>query len=237
MIPKTAALLLIAGRGERLGSTIPKQFMELGDKRLYLHALHTLESLSLFSEILLVCEKEWSTLVEQETSSFHSVRIVEGGSTRQHSSFLGLQALSPQIQFVFIHDGVRPFVSKEIIQANLQAVAQYGAVDTCIPSSDTLVYAPDPQILSAIPPRAHYLRGQTPQTFSYPLILEAHRQALSKGITNATDDCSLVAALGAQIAIVPGEELNFKITTALDFQLAESLLLSNRVDTATQALL
>jgi 2-C-methyl-D-erythritol 4-phosphate cytidylyltransferase len=120
-----------------------------------------------------------------------------------------------------IHDGVRPFVSKEIIEKNLLLAKQHGAVNTCIPSSDTLVCAPTGKQIENIPRRSDYWRGQTPQTFSYPLILQAHLQAKE---SNASDDCSLVKALDVPIHIVEGSEENIKITTEIDLSLAEQLL-------------
>ena len=103
------------------------------------------------------------------------------------------------------------------------------------PSTDTLVYAPESPLISSIPHRADYQRGQTPQTFQYPLILEAHRRALEKGIVNRSDDCSLVLDMGHPVHVTPGSEYNIKITTELDLCLAEqdlpppSKLLSHRL--------
>lgn len=211
----------MAGEGSRFGSHLPKQFHNLGDQRVYQHTLRRFFEADLFDEILLVCSSEWESLVRSELTASTNVRLVIGGKTRQESSYAGLLACNPKTELVVIHDAVRPFVSQRILNDNVIAAKRYGAVDTCIPSSDTLVYAPKHTTIQSIPPRHHYLRGQTPQSFHYPLILQAHQQA--NGL-QTTDDCSLVLALGKEVHVVAGEDLNFKITSTLDLALAREML-------------
>ncbi len=224
--PYNTALILMGGQGERFGSSLPKQFHRLSGKPVYLHTLETFIASDLFEEILLVTPSSWMQAVEQEIKSYNdlSIRVVEGGATRQESSRKGLLCCSPQTHIVVIHDAVRPFVSKTILKDNVEGALQKRAVDTCIPSSDTLVYAPDIRSICAIPKRSDYLRGQTPQSFAYPLILKAHEKALEEGIFNSSDDCSLVLRLGHPISIVFGNEENLKITSELDLNFAEQLL-------------
>ncbi|MBI3211371.1 MAG: 2-C-methyl-D-erythritol 4-phosphate cytidylyltransferase, partial [Simkania negevensis] len=216
----TKAILLMGGEGLRFGATLPKQFLRLSGKKIYLHTLDTFLTFPEFQEILLVCHKDWVEEVEKECTSSR-VRVLTGGRTRQESSYLGLLACRSETDFVVIHDAVRPFVSKKIIQASLDALKQHLAVDTCIPSQDTIVYAKNLEEITSIPNRLEYLRGQTPQSFSYPLILRAHQKA---EIENASDDCRLVLNLGEKVHIVLGSEDNIKITTELDLFLAEQLI-------------
>lgn len=206
---RIGALLLMAGSGSRFGS--PKQFALLHDRPLYQHALQTLENSHLFD---IIC------LVVPPNSSLSYPYIIVGGPTRQASSRLGIEHLQHCTDILLIHDAVRPFLTPRIIQDNLDTAIDLGAADTCIPSADTLVYAPDPSQILSIPPRAHYLRGQTPQTFRTPLILEAHTKTLQ---TNASDDCQLVLELNQKVGIVQGEERNLKVTTPQDLALAELL--------------
>src|SRR5690606_27073266 len=123
-----------------------------------------------------------------------------------------------------IHDAVRPFVSERILQENLIALEEHDAVDTCIPCTDTIVYAPNSKQITSIPVRAHYLRGQTPQSFSYKLIRKAHELAKEQNISNVSDDCQLVLRLGNSVHVVEGEESNLKITSELDLFLAQQYL-------------
>lgn len=219
------AILLMAGRGERLGSTLPKQFHVVAGKKVYLHTLDRFLSCKLFGEIILVCPAEWGHAVKQDLLPYgaEKIQVVEGGGTRQESSYLGLLACGGETTHVVIHDAVRPFVTQEILKKNVEAAHQFGAVDTCIPSADTLVHSKGGQQIDAIPVRAAYLRGQTPQSFSLPLILGAHQKAKGQKISCASDDCSLVLALGKPVHIVLGDEHNIKITTELDLFIAEQL--------------
>jgi 2-C-methyl-D-erythritol 4-phosphate cytidylyltransferase len=209
----------MAGIGSRLGSPTPKQFHLLGSKKIYLHTLETFLTSNFFQQIILVCHRDWIDEVKNEIPSDPRILITPGGPTRQASSLLGLQACQ-ETDFVMIHDTVRPFVSQEILERNITAVQRHRAVDTCIPSADTIVYSESGELITSIPSRKNYQRGQTPQTFDYELILEAHQKTQTK---ESTDDCSLVLELGHPVAIVAGSEENIKITTEFDVQLANSL--------------
>lgn len=214
-------ILLMAGKGLRFGKEFPKQFQPLGSKKVYQWTLEKFLDSKLFEEIILVCAPDWISQVQQEIQMYANIRLVEGGNTRQESSYQGLLACGAKTTHVVIHDAVRPFVSNRILKENIAGAKKFGAIDTCIPSADTIVHTPDQKIIGAIPPRKEFMRGQTPQSFAYPLILEAHRKTTR---TNASDDCSLVCELGKPVHIVLGEEENLKITSPLDLLLAESLL-------------
>ncbi|MDX8430767.1 MAG: 2-C-methyl-D-erythritol 4-phosphate cytidylyltransferase [Candidatus Algichlamydia australiensis] len=216
---KIAAIILMGGAGKRFGSSIPKQFQRLSGKPLYLHTLEKFLSINLFSEIILVCHPNWI----EKVIAPEGVRVVSGGKTRQESSFLGVSATKNTIEAVVIHDAVRPLISEEILQENVTALQKYEAVDTCIPSTDTIVHAKGEQIV-AIPKRSEYLRGQTPQSFSKKLFLEAHKKAQRVGMVNASDDCQLILRLGKAVHVVEGAEENIKITTPLDLYVGEQLM-------------
>ncbi|MBS3902854.1 MAG: bifunctional cytidylyltransferase/SDR family oxidoreductase [Anaplasmataceae bacterium] len=220
------AILLMGGNSERFGSATPKQFHLLVGKKVYLHTLERFLDSELFLEIVLVVPSAWITEVREDLKNYSTVqvRVVDGGSTRQESSFLGLKACPSTTNIVVIHDAVRPFVSKQILQNNIAKALTYGAADTCIPSTDTLVYAPGGDFIEEVPVRAHFLRGQTPQSFQYSLIFNAHQHAQNRMLEGISDDCRLVREYGAQVAIVPGEDANMKITTPLDMLLAEQIL-------------
>ncbi len=230
------AILLMGGEGARFGSSVPKQFHLLGGKKVYQHALETLIASHLFEEILLICHPDWIHLpINELANTKHrqapSCRCIKGGKTRQESSYLGLKAFKTQPDIVLIHDAVRPFVSEQILRENVEGAIHWGATDTCIPSADTLVYAPNKNRIESIPKREEYLRGQTPQTFKMEWILEAHEKALSDGIQNASDDCRLVLRLGKPVHIVAGEESNLKITSEFDLMIANAHLLAKECST------
>lgn len=219
------AIITLAGEGMRFGSNLPKQFHSLSGKKIYLRCLEKFIHSQLFDEIILVCNEKWVNSVEEETNEYSSlpIKVVPGGATRQESSYNGVVACGPDTQYVVVHDGVRPFVTEGIIRANVEAVMKYGAVDTCIPSTDTLVHSPSGEHIDSIPVRSQFLRGQTPQSFSYPLLLEAHERARRIGL-QVSDDCSLIVAMNQKVFIVKGDEHNIKITSQLDLFIAEQLL-------------
>lgn len=220
-----SALILMSGEGKRLGSALPKQFHTLGTTKVYQHTLEVFRESQLFQEIILVCHPEWIDSVREETALFPEVKVIPGGATRQASSWEGLKACHPNCNYVMIHDAVRPFVSQEIIRNNAQAVLKHQAVDTVIASADTLIMTDDGQTIASIPLRAQFRRGQTPQTFAYPIICEAHANTTR---TNATDDCQLALDLGVPITLVDGSDENIKITTERDLAIADYFLQTNK---------
>lgn len=230
---KFVAILLTGGSGTRFGSSQPKQFHRLGGKTLYLHTLDTFIETDLFTSIILPVPPQWKEEVSKEVSALypnHSIVVICGGATRQESSYLALQSCPTNTEYVIIHDAVRPFVSSSIIKQNLSAVLVHQAVDTCVPSFDTLVQSKEGGVIDKIPDRQELFRGQTPQSFSFPLITQAHNQAIANGITNCSDDCKLVLDLGHPVHIVQGDELNIKITTDFDLFLAEQILYRPRLE-------
>jgi len=220
------AILLASGEGSRFKEDIPKQFHLLSGKKIYLYALETFLQIEEIKEILLVAHKQWFSLIKEDLRSFplHTIRLVEGGQTRQASSYKGLLACSTQTSHVIIHDAVRPFVTKAILKENIFLATKYQACDTCTSSYDTIVHSKEGLLVDHIPPRSQYLRGQTPQSFAYDLIKKAHETALFQGITDATDDCQLVLQLSHPVRIAKGSDENIKITTFFDLLLAEQLL-------------
>lgn len=206
----------MGGIGQRFGGAIPKQFMHLAGKPVFWHTLETFVHSHLFQEIILVCPEKWQRDIEQHVPE--KVRCIVGGPTRQASSRLGIAACSPSSDIVVLHDAVRPFVSQHILYENIIAAERYGAVDTCIPTTDTIVKGSDS--IEEIPERTLLYRGQTPQSFQKTLIEKAHA-ATTK--TNATDDCQLVHDMGHPVHISLGSEENIKITTEFDLLHAEQI--------------
>jgi len=219
MQPYFSAIILMGGSGKRVASSVPKQFHPLGNRLVYEHTLEIFRKSNLFQEIILVSHIDWTAKVKEAVSNFSDVKVVCGGETRQASCRKGLEACSASCEYVMLHDAVRPFVSVEILRRNVEAVLESEAVDTCIASADTIVMSKDGQWIDSIPPRAQFLRGQTPQTFSYALLCKAHEKTVE---TNASDDCQLAQELGAPIMLVEGSEENFKITTERDLKIAQA---------------
>ena len=229
-LKKTCAILLASGSGKRFQDQQPKQFMKLAGLPVIAHTLKVFQTSLAIDEIVIVCHRNYIedvwALVSQYSFS-KVVKVVAGGSTRQESSRIGILSCSEDIQYVLIHDSVRPFLTMPVIDDLVDAVKIHKAVDTVIPSADTLVEVDSAGFIVNIPDRTRFRRGQTPQAFQRKLILEAHEKAINEKIDNATDDCQLVMRLGHPVFCVNGHEQNIKITYPLDLHIADKLFQLN----------
>ncbi len=225
----TDALIVAAGKGLRMNSPLPKQYMDLCGRPVLLHTIAVFSSHSSIRRIYLVIPQGDEEYVKEQISvnGFESERIVlvEGGQRRGDSVRFGLERMSqdpPDI--VAIHDGVRPFVSHRIITESIAAAIRFSASVPVVPVEDTLRRSGERGFLGNLVDRRNLFRVQTPQVFKYGLILEAHRDAGRRGLS-ATDDASLAMEYGADVRMIEGEVLNFKITTQSDFTLAKMVAL------------
>jgi len=208
---KLSALLLAAGSGDRFFSKTPKQFHLLGDKKVYRHPLDLIKDFS-FEEIVLIIGKNQEGYVDIHSS----IKIVTGGESRQESVCKGLQSLNSP-DGVIIFESVRPFITKELILRHIEKLQNGSiAINTCIPSYDTINVQKNGKIQS-IPSRDQFLRGQTPQSFLYTPLLKAHLETTKK----YTDDCGLMLDQGYKVDYVEGFVENIKITTPFDYKVAE----------------
>ncbi len=224
------AVVLSSGSGNRFQGQQPKQFMKLSGLPVIVHTLKIFQSSPVIDDIVIVCHENFVDYVRCLVHKYSISKVktvVIGGQTRQESSFAGIRACGDLSEYVLVHDGVRPFLSHEVIEQVVAAVKRHHAVDTVIPSADTLVEVDSAGFISNIPDRARYRRGQTPQAFSRALMLSAHRQALEDGFASATDDCQLVMRLGHPVYCVEGDEQNIKITYPIDLHIADKLFQLN----------
>jgi 2-C-methyl-D-erythritol 4-phosphate cytidylyltransferase/2-C-methyl-D-erythritol 2,4-cyclodiphosphate synthase len=234
----TAAIIVAAGRGQRFGGDIPKQYRLLAGKSVLRWAIEPFVGQA--DPVVVVINKDDQDFYEAALSNvvgFGLVLFVLGGATRQESVWAGLNAISefskklPQglpLERVLIHDGARPLVSRELIARVVDALKSADAVAPLLPLSDTLRRRTKSGY--EIVPREELFRAQTPQGFAFAKILDAHRKFAHEA---ATDDLALAERVGLSIAAVAGEETNIKLTTADDFALAEKLASSALGDVRT----
>ena len=226
---KSLAIILAGGSGSRMNHETPKQFLKINNKTILQHSIEKFENHPGINRIFLVIHEELLEKAEETVrrSGYTKVeKIIKGGQTRQDSSRIGVIAAPPgEYENILIHDAARPLVSKKILDDILEALHHHQAVNLAVPSPDTIIRIDDRQLVTEVPDREYLRRVQTPQAFKGDLIQKAHRMALEKGITNATDDCSLILKLNlAEIYVVEGSPLNIKITYFFDLQMAESIL-------------
>ena len=223
-----AALLLCAGRGERLGADVDKPLAPLAGRPLFTWSLATLQRCGAIAGIVVVGPV--ARLKDLLAASGHSAEKIvawtEGGRERQNSVARGLHVLPEGFSTVAVHDCARALVSPALVARVVADALAHGAALAAVPVEDSLKRV-TLQTVDATVPRAGLWRAQTPQAFRRDWLEEAHRTV--KG--SATDDAALVESLGHPVRITPGDPLNFKITTRQDLELAEAWLAAHAVRT------
>ncbi|RKM57797.1 2-C-methyl-D-erythritol 4-phosphate cytidylyltransferase [Butyrivibrio sp. CB08] len=231
---KTVAIVLAAGSGSRMNSDVKKQYMEIGGKPLIYYSLKAFEE-SFIDDVILVVSRGDVTYVSKEIVEkykFDKVKaVVEGGLARYHSVRLGLQAADEDCDYAFIHDGARPFINRDIIARAMAAVKEYKACVVGMPSKDTIKIADDKGFAASTPDRNLMWTIQTPQCFSYSMILDLYQrldreegELMAKGI-NITDDAMVVEYYtDTKVKLIEGSYDNIKITTPEDIAVAEAIL-------------
>ncbi len=221
-MPKIVALITACGRGNRFnhGDGIPKQYLPLAGMPLLRHSILAFLNHPKISDVICVIHPEDVALYEEASAGLDLLNPVFGGETRQASIRFGLEALREyNPNKVLIHDGVRPFVSKRLINGILEKLETHPAVIPAIAVEDTLKKYSDGKIEWTLE-RDNLWRAQTPQGFIYEDILNSH---VAFKDLNFTDDASLNEYAGIPVAIVPGSQNNFKITTQEDFERASNM--------------
>lgn len=217
---KKYAVIVAGGKGNRMGSELPKQFIPLNDKPILMHTLQTFKLYTTDIQIILVLPANdiqlWRELCIKHSFDIEHT-ITEGGETRFHSVKNGLQLVDKD-SIVAIHDGVRPFVSKSVIENSFVTAQTYKAVVPVIDIVDTVRELNDNE--SHTVSRDKYKIVQTPQTFLSNLIKQAYNQDYNKDFT---DDASVVESMGVKIKLIEGNRENIKITTPFDLIVGRAL--------------
>ena len=222
---KLAFVLLAGGQGNRMMNDTPKQFLRVAGKTILEHSLDSLSLCAPQARMIVVVPVDALELSSRLLANKKNVEIVVGGSSRQASTLKALLHLSSNPpQKVVIHDAARPFISCQVVHDVISALDQHEAVDVAIPTADTIIVERD-GFIQSIPSRTHILRGQTPQGFHYPALLQAYRELGEDRLQEFTDDCGIYLACNplGKVRIVKGSTENIKITDAVDLVLADEL--------------
>jgi 2-C-methyl-D-erythritol 4-phosphate cytidylyltransferase len=239
---RNVAVILAGGVGSRVGLNIPKQLIKIAGKPIIEHTISTLNQSPLIDEIVIMMAPGYLDPVRSivKKGGYQKVRqILEGAGadgTRNDTTAAALAALGDEDCNVILHDAVRPLVSQTIIEDNVKALETYAAVDTAIPSADTIIQVDgelesgkrvggDQPVIADILPRPLLRRGQTPQSFRLSVLREAYALAGKDPNFTATDDCTVVLRYlpDTPIAVVAGHERNMKVTEPIDVYLADKL--------------
>jgi len=224
---KADAVIVSAGKGHRFMQGKKKQFYLLADKPILAHTLDKFEKCPLIRSILLVVGQEDLDYCMKEIIEKYQYRkisqVVPGGKRRQESVKNGINVLAKDAEIVVIHDGVRPFVTKQMIEESIRSAVRFKAVVMAMPVKETIKMVQRNGMVLKTLDRESLWQIQTPQTFQVNVIKEAYYRAIEDGFIG-TDDASLVERLGVKVHVLPGAYTNIKITTPEDLILANLLL-------------
>ena len=226
-----SAIIVAAGKGVRMNADNKKQYLQLGGEPVVIRTLRVFCDCGLIDAIYLVVPPSDGTycreLIHQYPGLRADCRVIEGGETRQESVYEGLLAMERETtekDLVVIHDGVRPLVPLEGIEACVESAQKNGACILALPAQDTLKQVEtSSDIITGTLMRRDIWLAQTPQVFNYALIRNAHERALNEDV-NGTDDAMLVERISFPVRVVPGSKINLKITTPEDLVIAEALI-------------
>lgn len=223
-------VIFAGGVGRRMNTKgKPKQFLEVHGKPIIVHTIDIFQNTEAIDAVVVVCVSDWLDYMNNLVERFNLTKVkavVAGGETGQMSIFKGLEAaeqLATDDAVVLIHDGVRPLINEEVINANIQSVKETGSAVTSVRAKETVVLVNDSSKISEVVDRTRSFIAKAPQSFYLSDILSVERDAISKGITDAIDSSTLMGMYNRELTIVEGPYENIKITTPDDFYVFKAL--------------
>jgi len=235
---KVGLLVVAGGKGVRLGTDRPKQYLSCAGRPLIVHTLEALAASFRFSAVTVVIRAEDRALYDDAVAQLTARATAAlgapaiGGATRQQSVLSGLETLvAAEPDIVLIHDAARPFPSVDLVGRAIEAAERHGAAAPGTAMSDTIKQVDGEGRVLATPPRSALRAVQTPQAFRFPLILAAHRRAAAAGVGDLTDDVAVAEWVGAPAYVFEGDPANVKVTTMQDLEAAEARLTASLSET------
>lgn len=228
------AVIAAGGIGSRMGNPEkPKQYLKIKDKPIIVHTVEKFYVNSEFKKVIILCPNQWVNYTKEILAKYlpanEKVIVIKGGDTRNETIMNAINYIEEtdgldDDTVIVTHDAVRPFVSARIIDENIEAALKFGATDTVVPATDTIVESVDKETISSIPDRSLLYQGQTPQAFKAKLLKELY-YSLSEDEKNIlTDACKIFSMKGHKVHLVQGEVHNIKITYPYDLRVAKALL-------------
>lgn len=231
---KIFGVVLAGGQGTRMGNAEkPKQFMEVGGKPILIHTLEKFVINSSFEKVIVLSPKQWIQYTQDIVAKFitlsERIDVIEGGETRNDTIMNSIRHIEAHYgldddTIIVTHDSVRPFVTHRMLEENIRYAQEFGACDTVIPATDTIVESLDNRQITDIPDRSKMYQGQTPQSFRAKKLREIFQSLTEEEKTILTDACKILILKGEQVHLVEGEVSNIKITYPYDLRVAEAVL-------------
>ncbi|SFC23251.1 IspD/TarI family cytidylyltransferase [Butyrivibrio sp. YAB3001] len=217
------AVIFAGGVGRRMHTKdMPKQFLEVYGKPVIIHTLEKFDHHEEIDAIVIACVKEWIPYMDELISKYHLKKvksIVCGGATGQesiHNGLVAAKAIAYEKAIVLIHDGVRPFITEQLISDNISSVKEYGSAITTSKVTETILVVDDSDLINEVPPRSNSRVAKAPQSFYLDDILAAHDKAIAENRNDFIDSCSLMQHYGNKLHLVDGPIENIKVTTPQD---------------------
>ncbi|WP_298652118.1 2-C-methyl-D-erythritol 4-phosphate cytidylyltransferase [uncultured Eubacterium sp.] len=230
----TYGVILAGGIGSRMGGDKPKQYLTIKGKPIIIYTIEKFLVVPEFEKVIVLCPKQWvehtKNLIEKHIAPAKDrVAVIEGGSTRNETIMNAVKLIENEGNLnddtiIVTHDSVRPFVTHRIIEENIKAAKEFGACDTVVPATDTIVEAIDNATISNIPDRSKMYQGQTPQSFKALKLKNMYESLTDEEKDILTDAAKIFVIKGEKVALVQGETFNMKITYPYDLRVAKSLL-------------
>ena len=227
-------VILAGGIGSRMGNMEkPKQFLELGKKPVIIHTIEKFVIHPGFEKILVLAPRAWVSytqdIVKKYIGKRENIVVISGGETRNETIMNAIRYIEEtdgleEDTVIVTHDSVRPFVTHRILAENIKYAGEYGACDTVIPATDTIVESTDGDRITDIPNRKYMYQGQTPQSFRAKRLKERYESLSEEEKGILTDACKIMVLKGEHVHLVQGEVFNIKITYPYDMTVAKSLL-------------
>lgn len=227
------AAVLGGGKGSRMGTELPKQFMELGGRAVFLHSLGAFLRCARVDAALALVPAEYVDLAsrlvaEAFPAGGKPVAVLPGGGSRGETLLKALEYVRDtyglEDAVLLTHDAARPFVTRRMIEENISGALEWGAVNTCVPATDTVFLSGDGRFISAVPDRSTVFHAQTPQTFRAGLLYDLIARMDPAEFASLTDGCSVFTRSGLPVAMARGSVDNIKITFPGDMKRAEQIL-------------
>ena len=222
------AVMAAGGIGSRMGADKPKQYIEIGGKAIIAHTAEKFLNCERISKVIVLCPADWVDYT-REIFSETEVVVISGGDTRNETLMRAIDYIEEtdglsEDTYLVTHDAVRPFVTEEIINNNIDAMLKYGATGTVIPATDTIFQSVNGQIIDSIPDRSELYQAQTPQCFGALKLRELYQSLSDEEKDILTDGCKIYLLKGHDVHLVKGDVSNIKITYPHDLIVAEAIL-------------
>lgn len=226
------AAILAGGSGLRMGTSVPKQYLEIAGVPVIIRSINAFIKNPLIDMCIVSVSEDYIDYVQKLVDKFivteKDISVIAGGKTRGDTLYSVLSAMKDRKilegSTVLTHDAVRPFITDRIIEENINAAEEYGACNTCVPAVDTILLSSDGQFIEAVPDRTTVFHAQTPQSFNAQVLTDLIEKTPKEVFDTLTDGCSVFTYHKKDVYIVKGENYNIKITYPDDIKRAEDII-------------